>query len=52
VGTDEYDVEAWRISDDSPMCQALLGRRAGDEVVVRRPRGDSVFEQLEVRYGA
>jgi transcription elongation factor GreB len=51
VGPDEFDVDAGRISVDSPMGRALLGRSAGDEVVVRRPRGDAVFEVLEVRYG-
>jgi transcription elongation factor GreB len=35
---------------DSPVGRALLGRCEGDEVVVRRPKGDAVFEILEVRY--
>jgi transcription elongation factor GreB len=52
VGPDEFDVEAGRISIDSPVGKALLGRREGDEVVVRRPRGEMVFEVLEVRYRA
>ena len=50
VGPDEFDVEAGRISMDSPVGKALLGRSEGDEVVVRRPRGDAVFEVLAVRY--
>jgi transcription elongation factor GreB len=50
VGPDEFDVEAGRISMDSPVGKALLGRREGDEVVVRRPRGEAVYEVLEVRY--
>jgi transcription elongation factor GreB len=50
VGPDEFDVDAGLISVDSPVGRALLGRRAGDEVVVRRPKGDAVFEILEVRY--
>jgi len=50
VGPDEFDVEAGRISMDSPVGKALIGKREGDEVVVSRPKGDAVFEVLEVRY--
>jgi transcription elongation factor GreB len=50
VGPDEFDVERGFISIDSPVGRALLGQRTGDEVVVRRPKGDAVFEILEVRY--
>src|SRR4029453_10535357 len=41
VGPDEFDVEAGRISMDSPLGQALLGKCCGDEVMVRRPKGDT-----------
>jgi transcription elongation factor GreB len=50
VGPDEFDVEAGRISMDSPLGQALLGKCCGDEVMVRRPKGDAVFEITGVRY--
>jgi transcription elongation factor GreB len=50
VGPDEFDVEAGHISMDSPVGRALLGRRAGDEVTVERPKGQVCFEVLEVRY--
>jgi len=33
-----------------PDGRALLGRSAGDEVTVRRPKGVAIFEILEVRY--
>ena len=39
VGPDEVDVAAGRISIASPVGQALLGKRAGDVVVLRRPKG-------------
>lgn len=52
VGPDEFDAAAGRISVDSPVGRALLGRAQGDEVVVRRPKGDTAFEILEVRYGS
>jgi transcription elongation factor GreB len=39
VGPDELDVEAGLISVDAPLGRALLGRRVGDVVVVKRPAG-------------
>jgi transcription elongation factor GreB len=50
VGPDEFDVDAGRISMDSPLGSALLGKIAGDEVAVQRPKGDAVFEITGVRY--
>ena len=52
VGPDEFDVEAGKISVDSPVGRALLRKEEGDEVMVRRPRGDTVYTILEVRYRA
>jgi len=40
VGPDEFDVSAGRISIDSPVGTALLGKRIDDEVTIRRPAGD------------
>lgn len=48
MGPDETDVDRGFISVDSPMGKALMGKEAGDEVLVRRPRGDAVFEIVEV----
>ena len=39
VGTTEADVEAGRISNESPVGNALLGRKAGDNVKVQVPAG-------------
>ncbi len=36
----DVDIENGRISEDSPLAQALLGRRAGEIVTWRRPAGD------------
>ena len=52
VGPDEFDPKAHWISIDSPMAKALLRKRVGDEVVVRRPRGDGVYDVIDVWYGA
>jgi len=50
VGPDEFDAAEGRISVDSPVGRALMGRRVGDEVSVRRPKGEVSFEILEVAY--
>jgi len=50
VGPDETEVESGRISIDSPMGKALIGREVDDDVVVRRPKGDATFSVLEIAY--
>jgi len=49
VGSSEADPAAGRISYGSPVGQALLGRRRGDEVIVRLPRGEVSYVVREVR---
>lgn len=39
VGTTEADVEAGKISNESPVGNALLGRKEGDSVMVHAPAG-------------
>ena len=39
VGSQEADVMSRAISEDSPFGKALMGRKAGDEVVVEAPKG-------------
>lgn len=50
VGSDEIDVGARAISIESPLAQALLRRREGDEVTVQRPKGEITYTLLEVSY--
>ncbi|MBJ22999.1 MAG: transcription elongation factor GreB [bacterium] len=50
VGPDEFDASGGRISVDSPVGRALMGQRLGDEVVVRRPKGDTLYEILAIEY--
>jgi transcription elongation factor GreB len=50
VGPDETDARSGRISVESPMARALLGTRAGDEALVRRPRGESELQITAVWY--
>jgi transcription elongation factor GreB len=50
VGPDESDAASGRISIESPLGRALLGRREGDEVMLRRPRGETTLVVLSIRY--
>ncbi len=48
VGTAEADPSAGRISNASPVGRALIGRRVGDTVAVRTPRGDVEYRIVAV----
>lgn len=50
VGPDEFDTDKGYISMDSPMARALMKKCEGDDVVVRRPKGDAVFTIVKVSY--
>ena len=50
VGEDEADVTKGLLSVQSPVGRALLGKEEGDEVVVRRPKGELVLEVVRVDY--
>jgi transcription elongation factor GreA len=49
VGPTEADVSNGKLSAESPVAKALMGRRAGDEFEVQTPRG--VRRQRVVRLG-
>jgi len=48
VGVKEADPSNGRISHESPIGQALMGKRAGDEVVVDTPNGTIRLKVLEI----
>ena len=50
VGADESDLEKGSISITSPLARSLLGKEVGDEVMVRMPGGERVYEVLEVTF--
>jgi transcription elongation factor GreB len=50
VGPDEIDLNAGRISTESPVAKALLGKREGDEVTVKRPKGEVELSIVAIRY--
>jgi transcription elongation factor GreB len=52
VDKEESDPARGRISVQSPIGRALLGKRAGDAVEITLPKGKVAYEILSVRYGA
>ena len=50
VGEDEADIELGKISCHSPISRAILGKEEGEEVKVKAPKGDILYEILEVQY--
>ncbi len=50
VGADEFDADQGFISIDSPVARSLLGKGLDDEVVVQRPKGETLLTVLEISY--
>ncbi len=50
VGSDEADIKEGRLSIDSPVARQLLGKKAGDNVTVRIPKGVVEYEVLSIKY--
>ena len=48
VGPDEWDTDRGEISMNSPVARALLGKEEGDDVTIRRPKGDIELTIVEV----
>lgn len=49
VGSTEASPADGRISNESPVGRAVLGKRKGDRVTVVVPAGDLVYEVVEIR---
>ena len=50
VGDDEADLKQGKISLNSPVARALIGKFAGDVTEVQTPGGRREYEILDVRY--
>ena len=50
VGIDESDIAKKKISIASPLARALVGKKEGDEVVVKTPKGTTTYEVSSVAY--
>jgi transcription elongation factor GreA len=50
VGEDEADLKEKRINISSPLAKALIGKKVGDVVEIRTPKGLRECELVEVRF--
>jgi transcription elongation factor GreA len=50
VGQYEGDVKEGRISNQSPLGRALIGRRVGDDVEVKTPSGEKFYEITKIEF--
>ncbi|MBE9536624.1 MAG: transcription elongation factor GreA [Proteobacteria bacterium] len=50
VGLDEADVNAGRISVQSPIARGLIGRNVDDEVTITTPAGSKEYEIVDVAF--
>jgi transcription elongation factor GreA len=48
VSETEADLKSMKISVSSPIGQGLLGKKIGDQAVVKTPAGEMVFEVLDI----
>ena len=50
VGDLEADIKERRIAITSPIARAMIGRLEGDEIVVKAPGGEMIYEIIRVEY--
>ena len=48
VGSEEGDITAGRVSADSPLAQAMTGKKIGNTFLVKTPAGESKYEILKI----
>lgn len=52
VGPDEFDLDSGKLSMDSPLARALLGKRLDDEISVTTPSGEKLYYIIAIGYGS
>ncbi|WP_127470611.1 transcription elongation factor GreA [Thiomicrorhabdus aquaedulcis] len=50
VGNEEADLKHNKISVNSPIARALIGKTEGDEVIVQAPKGNIDYEIISIQY--
>jgi transcription elongation factor GreA len=48
VGTIEADPAAGKVSDESPIGKALLGKKVGDKTEIKTPVGNHAYKIIEI----
>ncbi|MFA5987498.1 MAG: transcription elongation factor GreA [Candidatus Paceibacterota bacterium] len=49
VGSEEADIAKNKISNTSPLGQAIIGKKVGDTFKVKAPKGDITYKILEIK---
>lgn len=49
VGSEEADLLAGKISHQSPIGSALIGKKAGETVSVSTPKGETIYKIIEIK---
>lgn len=50
VGPDEFNVIQQKLSMDSPLARAMMGKRIDDEIVLKKPDGEECFYITAIEY--
>ncbi len=50
VGPDEFNVAEQKLSMDSPLAKAMLGKRLDDEIMLKKPEGEEFFYITRIEY--
>ena len=50
VGPDEFDLKAGKLSMDSPLARAMLGKALDAEITVNSPSGEQVYYVVAIEY--
>lgn len=51
VGSNEANPSEGKISNESPLGKAFLGRSKGDKIKVKTPKGEALYDILEIKEG-
>lgn len=50
VGPDEFDLRANKLSMDSPLAKAMMGKTIDDEIYFKTPSGEKEYYVVEISY--
>ena len=50
VGSAEANPGVWRISNESPIGKAMMGRKVGDQFAVKTPGGERKFKLIKISW--